>query len=174
MPARAPGTEASMTFWRRVLEEIPVKGQHDQKIVNNLLYSEAAAPGGMKWTTFPRDIWASSQAFDGKAPRGLALHHANWVLRPVHTWKVESKEDGGAAKPAGAGDPSSKIQQLNELRSLVEQGDDLESFTRTITEDPALEVYHRRAVGDKRSGPEWAVLPEGHPARPGGRARRKR
>ena len=153
-------TAASMRFWQSVWDELP-SGRHDQRIVNNLLYTSQVP--GIRWGCFPPAIWASSQAFDSECvPEQILLHHANWVVRDYHA-NPES---------ADASNPQAKLQQLLELRAAV-QGDaerKLEFF-RGISSDPDLADYHQRTVGDLRYGPEWTTLPAGHPTRRGGSRR---
>jgi len=162
-------TDACLSFWRKVLDEIPRTGSQDQKIVNNLLYAQPAEEIELRWGRFPAEIWASSQVFDGgPPPPGVVFHHANWIKRAGPTFN-----SGGAP---GASDPAGKIAQLKLLRSLVENSNRAaaEAFATDLNSDPALEMYHRRAFGELRSGVEWRALSKEHPARPGGSRRSKR
>eukprot|EP00933_Yihiella_yeosuensis_P042994 TRINITY_DN37684_c0_g1_i1.p1 TRINITY_DN37684_c0_g1~~TRINITY_DN37684_c0_g1_i1.p1 ORF type:complete len:473 (-),score=59.14 TRINITY_DN37684_c0_g1_i1:271-1629(-) len=159
-------TEDSINFWRSVLDELP-SGRHDQRIVNNLLYGSPVSEQRLRWGYFPPEIWASSQAYDGGCvPSGIALHHANWIIR---NWRQD---------PSGypASDPSMKLEQLLELRLAVQKNDvkSQQQLVSDIQKDPDARVYHRRTFGDLRAGPEWTYLPARHPARPGGSRRKKR
>lgn len=166
-------TAASRRFWHDVLEAVPVNGGHDQRIVNNMLYTGT----NMQWGRFPPQVWASSQAFDGgPPPRDVVVHHANWVMRDAPTY---------SGNVSTASDPSPKIEQLKELRELVQEeaSEDEEvaaaaaqrrvAWGTRIADDPPLAVYHGRSFGAMRRGPCWEMLPEGHPARPGGSRRLK-
>ncbi|CAJ1436985.1 unnamed protein product [Effrenium voratum] len=155
-------TTATMNFWHQVLKELPT-GRHDQRIVNNLLYTEQVPD--LRWSCFPPEIWASSQAFDSVGiPDGIALHHANWIIRDY--------EEGGA----DASNPAPKLQQLAEFRRAVLEDDaqTMQALVQRIRKDPDLESYHQRTFGELRYGPEWVALPSGHPARPGGARKRRR
>lgn len=154
-------TAAAIDFWYQVWEELPT-GRHDQRIVNNLLYTEKMP--ALRWGCFPPEIWASSQAFDGGIPKGIVLHHANWIIRDY------ASDDSGA----DASNPTAKLRQLAELREAVEEKSDLkqQQLVQRIQEDPDLANYHQRTFGDLRHGPPWVALPPAHPARPGGRRRK--
>lgn len=68
-------TAAAIDFWNQVWEELPT-GRHDQRIVNNLLYTEKMP--ALRWGCFPPEIWASSQV-----PLGEAMAHiAEAFARP--------------------------------------------------------------------------------------------
>jgi len=156
-------TDASLTFWRRVLDEIPRTGGHDQRMVNNMLYSESSDLG-LRWSCFPKEIWASSQVFSGPPPEGILLHHANWVPRAA---------SGGKQYVVKTPDLEPKIAQLKLLRKLVLANDRTGQLqlAEQLAADPQLGLYYERSFGRYRAGPEWATLPKGHPARPGGSRR---
>eukprot|EP00927_Polykrikos_kofoidii_P050642 TRINITY_DN44533_c0_g1_i1.p1 TRINITY_DN44533_c0_g1~~TRINITY_DN44533_c0_g1_i1.p1 ORF type:complete len:389 (-),score=40.72 TRINITY_DN44533_c0_g1_i1:398-1564(-) len=159
-------SEGTIKFWRRVLKEVTRSGAHDQKVVNNLLYGTHEVELGLRWGVFPPQIWASSQAFDGGSPpRDIALHHANWVIRPEQTWRSGE----------GSGSPYPKLAQLVCFHRSIHSKDrrDLDRLVAELLEDPALGLYFRKSFGEDRRGPEWAVLPVGHPARLGGHRRRR-
>ncbi|CAK9103153.1 unnamed protein product [Durusdinium trenchii] len=118
-------TPAAIDFWHHVWKELP-SGRHDQRIVNNLLYTNKVP--NLRWGCFPPEIWASSQAFDGLTiPKEIALHHANWIIR-------DYSGDGGA----DASNPTAKLQQLSELRRAVQEESDIkqEEIAQRIREDP--------------------------------------
>ncbi|CAL1139296.1 unnamed protein product [Cladocopium goreaui] len=128
-------TAAAIDFWNQVWEELPT-GRHDQRIVNNLLYTEKMP--ALRWGCFPPEIWASSQAFDGGLgiPKRIVLHHANWIIRDY------ASDDSGA----DASNPTAKLRQLAELRGAVEEKSDLKQrqLVQRLQEDPDLASYHQR------------------------------
>lgn len=154
-------TPAALHFWQEVWKELP-SGRHDQRIVNNLLYTQQVPE--LRWGCFPPQIWASSQAFDGAIPDGMVLHHANWIIRDY------------AAEGNDASNPRAKLRQLAEWREAVLQGSASarRDLGRQIQQDPDLPTYHERSFGHERYGPEWTALPTDHPARPGGRRRKRK
>jgi len=155
-------TRTTIDFWHHVWDELPT-GRHDQRIVNNLLYTQQIPE--LRWGCFPPQIWASSQAFDGDGiPEGIVLHHANWIIR---NYAADSGTD--------ASNPTAKLQQLAQLRKAVEEKCDFkqQEMAQQISKDPDLANYHQRTFGDQRYGPAWIALPDGHPAKAGGARRTK-
>jgi hypothetical protein len=150
-------TEATMKFWAEVLREIEATQQLDQRVVNNLLYSERATKEfGVTWRRLPELIWASSMAFSGPPPEGFVLHHANFT-----------------SEKAASSDPSIKLNQMAEFKKFS-QGANLETldaFVKDVQEHPTMLNYRERHFGAMRPGPEWTLLDEGHIARPGGKAK---
>mmetsp|Transcript_33919 Transcript_33919/g.90946 ORF Transcript_33919/g.90946 Transcript_33919/m.90946 type:complete len:282 (+) Transcript_33919:49-894(+) len=146
-------TPASHAFWAHIHSEIERLKGLDQRIVNNTLYSQQATQDfGLLWGRFPPEVWASSMAFSGKMPERLLIHHANFTIeRPK------------------ASDPSVKLAQMDMVRKYTE-GDEAEllDFVQLVVTNEAMIDYRDRQFGSRRPGPEWALLPEGHVARPGG------
>merc|ERR1711937_928734 len=70
--------ERTRKFWELVYEEIQkIKGL-DQRVVNNMLYSEVATKElGIAWDRFPESLWATSQGFSGSFPQNALMQHAN-------------------------------------------------------------------------------------------------
>eukprot|EP00928_Gymnodinium_smaydae_P039845 TRINITY_DN27131_c0_g1_i1.p1 TRINITY_DN27131_c0_g1~~TRINITY_DN27131_c0_g1_i1.p1 ORF type:complete len:334 (-),score=64.19 TRINITY_DN27131_c0_g1_i1:95-1096(-) len=159
-------TDASVAFWREVLDRVLQRGGHDQRFANDLLYGPACDELNLRWRRFAPEIWSSSQVFGGgQLPEGMVLHHANWIKR---SFGVTYRE--GAS---GATDPSPKLEQLEQVRRLRKAGDrdGQAAFARDLADDHTMTLYYRRAFGDLRRGVEWSALPDGHPARPGGSRR---
>jgi len=151
-------TQASRDFWKHVHGEIVRTQALDQRVVNNALYSGLAEREfGLTWGRFPAEIWASSTAFCGPPPEGVAVHHANFTIERVT-----------------AADPSLKLDQYAMVAAYAsgDQAQMLEFVAATQTNQSMLD-YRDRHFGARRPGPEWATLPEGHIARPGGYREKK-
>merc|ERR1712232_1376648 len=142
-------TPAMVHFWQAVYDEITEKEGFDQRVVNNLLYSDhASREWGVTWRRFPNEIWASSMAFQGPPPENMMLHHANFT-----SGKVQSS------------DPSHKLSQMVEFQAFTvgENAEKLAEFVVAVQEHPVMTSYREKHFGVKRPGLEWAYLPEGHP-----------
>lgn len=151
-------TPACKGFWKHVEDEIVRTQALDQRVVNNSLYSgHAARDFGLRWDRWPSHIWASSMAFSGPLPsEPLVVHHANFLV-----------------EKAPAADPGPKLEQLRQLQSVVLESDEAAdaawaAFMEAAAASSAMTDYRSRHFGERRPGPEWTTLPEGHVARPGG------
>lgn len=151
-------TQASLAFWQHVHSEILKTQALDQRVVNNTLYSgKAGSDFGLRWGRFPAEIWASSMAFCGPPPEGLAVHHANFTLERV------------VAK-----DPSLKLEQMAMVAAYDGgEKENMLEFVSAAQSNQSMLDYRDRHFGARRPGPEWATLPEGHIARPGGYREKK-
>uniref|UniRef100_A0A7S4UGE4 Nucleotide-diphospho-sugar transferase domain-containing protein n=1 Tax=Alexandrium monilatum TaxID=311494 RepID=A0A7S4UGE4_9DINO len=144
---------ATRAFWKHVHSEIERIRGLDQRVVNNTLYSGLARQQfGLHWARFPPEVWASSMAGSGKLPEKLVLHHANFTIERSKSF-----------------DPSLKLEQMDMVSSYV-SGDreGLLHWVELVASDRSMADYRDRHFGARRPGPEWAELPPGHVARPGG------
>lgn len=156
-------TSACRGFWDYVHAEISRTQALDQRVVNNSLYSGHALDAfGLRWERWPSEIWASSMAFSGPLPEALAVHHANFLI-----------------DKAPSADPMPKLEQLKQLASELHHQKAPETAATAIKTPwatfmeaargcQAMLDYRSRHFGDRRPGPEWSTLSEGHVARPGG------
>eukprot|EP00434_Breviolum_minutum_P038154 symbB.v1.2.033836.t2/scaffold4260.1/size42279/1 len=146
-------TMACHGFWDYVHAEISRTQALDQRVVNNSLYSgHAAGEFGLRWDRWPSEIWASSMAFSGPLPQSVAVHHANFLI-----------------DKAPSADPRPKLEQLKhlarELKALKEQETPWTAFMDAARGCQAMLDYRSRHFGERRPGPEWSTLEEGHAGR---------
>jgi len=155
-------TLACRGFWDYVHAEISRTQALDQRVVNNSLYSgHARGEFGLRWDRWPSKIWASSMAFSGPLPEAIAVHHANFLI-----------------DKAPSADPMPKLEQLKQLASELHERKEQVQATATVRPwatfmeaargCQAMLDYRSRHFGERRPGPEWSMLAEGHVARPGG------
>merc|ERR1719414_2516431 len=144
---------ATAAFWKHVHSEIERTKALDQRVVNNTLYSGMARREfGLLWGRFPAQLWASSMAGLGEMPEGLVLHHANFTIERSKSF-----------------DPSLKLDQMSMVAAYAKgDRDGLLHWLNLVRSDKSMADYRDRHFGARRPGPEWAELPEGHTARPGG------
>ena len=103
--------QKTLEFWQAVLKRVnsPEWNQpaiNDQSIINDLLQKES---GDIKYDVFPSRFWAKSHP--GKPPRDILLHHANCTAPRLKKGRL-------------TGSMELKIEQLSEIRRLVEGKED--------------------------------------------------